>query len=68
MCACVPVWFGSEGVHAHLFPGLFVSVCDFHRKRLVQEGHLSAKDEIRFLDMVLTFPRNCKSSGAWYHR
>ncbi|KAG0289750.1 Protein prenyltransferase alpha subunit repeat-containing protein 1 [Linnemannia gamsii] len=38
------------------------------RKRLVQEGHLSAMDEIRFLDMVLTFPRNCKSSGAWHHR
>ncbi|KAF9099622.1 Protein prenyltransferase alpha subunit repeat-containing protein 1 [Mortierella sp. AD031] len=38
------------------------------RKRLVQEGFLSAPDEIQFLNTVLTFPRNCKSSGAWHHR
>lgn len=38
------------------------------RKRLVQEGYLSAEEETRFLDTVLTFPRNCKSSGAWHHR
>ncbi|KAG0071827.1 Protein prenyltransferase alpha subunit repeat-containing protein 1 [Linnemannia elongata] len=38
------------------------------RKRLVQEGYLSAEEEIRLLDTVLTFPRNCKSSGAWHHR
>lgn len=38
------------------------------RKRLVQEGCLSAEEEIRLLDTVLTFPRNCKSSGAWHHR
>ncbi|KAG0281677.1 Protein prenyltransferase alpha subunit repeat-containing protein 1 [Linnemannia exigua] len=38
------------------------------RKRLVQEGYQSAAEEIRFLDTILTFPRNCKSSGAWYHR
>ncbi|KAK3848623.1 MAG: hypothetical protein J3R72DRAFT_4740 [Linnemannia gamsii] len=38
------------------------------RKRLVQEGYLFAAEEIQFLDTVLTFPRNCKSSGAWYHR
>ncbi|KAF8945938.1 Protein prenyltransferase alpha subunit repeat-containing protein 1 [Haplosporangium gracile] len=31
-------------------------------------GCLSAEDEIRFLNTVLTFPRNCKSSGAWHHR
>ncbi|KAG9070538.1 COPII coat GTPase [Linnemannia hyalina] len=38
------------------------------RKRLVQEGYLSAEEEVRLLDTVLTFPRNCKSSGAWHHR
>ncbi|KAF9925581.1 hypothetical protein FBU30_004666 [Linnemannia zychae] len=37
------------------------------RKRLVQEGYLSAEKEIQFLDAILTFPRNCKSSGAWHH-
>ncbi|KAI8605936.1 hypothetical protein EDD21DRAFT_87814 [Dissophora ornata] len=38
------------------------------RKRLVQEGVLDPQKELQFLDMVLTFPRNCKSSGAWHHR
>ncbi|KAF9389773.1 Protein prenyltransferase alpha subunit repeat-containing protein 1 [Podila verticillata] len=38
------------------------------RKRLVMEGHLDAQKEVKYLDMILTFPRNCKSSGAWYHR
>ncbi|KAF9421319.1 Protein prenyltransferase alpha subunit repeat-containing protein 1 [Podila epigama] len=38
------------------------------RKRLVLEGLIDPHKEIKFLDMVLTFPRNCKSSGAWHHR
>ncbi|KAG0331342.1 Protein prenyltransferase alpha subunit repeat-containing protein 1, partial [Podila horticola] len=38
------------------------------RKQLVLEGHLDAHEEIKYLDMILTFPRNCKSSGAWHHR
>ncbi|KAG0030011.1 Protein prenyltransferase alpha subunit repeat-containing protein 1 [Podila clonocystis] len=38
------------------------------RKQLILEGHLDAHQEIKYLDMILTFPRNCKSSGAWHHR
>ncbi|KAK3813118.1 MAG: hypothetical protein J3Q66DRAFT_42814 [Benniella sp.] len=38
------------------------------RKRLVEGGHLDPRKEMQFLDMILTFPRNCKSSGAWHHR
>ncbi|KAG0250678.1 Protein prenyltransferase alpha subunit repeat-containing protein 1 [Mortierella polycephala] len=38
------------------------------RKRLVQQGYLDPQEECQLLDMVLTFPRNCKSSGVWHHR
>ncbi|KAG0083683.1 Protein prenyltransferase alpha subunit repeat-containing protein 1 [Podila epicladia] len=49
-----------------LCPDSFVAVNA--RKQLVLEGHLDANLEIKYLDMILTFPRNCKSSGAWHHR
>ncbi|KAI7826495.1 hypothetical protein BC939DRAFT_446548 [Gamsiella multidivaricata] len=38
------------------------------RKRLVEGGYMDARKELQYLDMILTFPRNCKSSGAWHHR
>ncbi|KAF9999839.1 Protein prenyltransferase alpha subunit repeat-containing protein 1 [Entomortierella chlamydospora] len=38
------------------------------RKRLVLLGQLDPEKEIQFLNMILTFPRNCKSSGPWHHR
>ncbi|KAG0005500.1 Protein prenyltransferase alpha subunit repeat-containing protein 1 [Modicella reniformis] len=33
-----------------------------------EEGHLDPQKELQFLNVALTFPRNCKSSGAWHHR
>ncbi|GJJ69447.1 protein prenyltransferase alpha subunit repeat containing protein 1 [Entomortierella parvispora] len=38
------------------------------RKRLIEKGVLNAETELKFLDAILTIPRNCKSSGAWHHR
>ncbi|KAG0087776.1 Protein prenyltransferase alpha subunit repeat-containing protein 1 [Podila epicladia] len=63
------LWWKDQGATSCIMilcPDSFVAVNA--RKQLVLEGHLDANLEIKYLDMILTFPRNCKSSGAWHHR
>ncbi|KAI9475236.1 hypothetical protein BX667DRAFT_358279 [Coemansia mojavensis] len=38
------------------------------RKRLIEQHQISSSDELRLLDLLVTYKRSCKSGLLWYHR
>ncbi|CAO3621756.1 unnamed protein product [Cunninghamella blakesleeana] len=38
------------------------------RKKLIQTGQINPIDELNFINLIFTIPRNTKSSIAWHHR
>ncbi|CAG8487218.1 2007_t:CDS:2 [Acaulospora morrowiae] len=46
---------------------------DFHsaantRKKLIADNFLDPIEELKLLDLILTFPKHTKNSTVWYHR
>ncbi|KAG2219945.1 hypothetical protein INT45_010459 [Circinella minor] len=38
------------------------------RKQLIESSQVTIKDELRWIDLIFTIPKHCKSGVAWHHR